>query len=101
MRALYVQTRVYNLPSSGWVIHPATTGSRFGLIGGTSSWKRGAPTIEVILKQPRPLLVTGWVTYSTNPNDDNVGFWCASTQVLRSWQYILRATTTHPMPRTR
>lgn len=98
-RSAYVEGRVYSLPSSGWVIYPAATGSRFGLIGGTSSWKRNAPTVEVVLQEPRPLRVTGWVTYSTNPNDDNVGFWCASAQLLRAWRYILRATVTHPLPR--
>lgn len=42
-RAAYVEGHLYNLPSSGWVIYPATTGRRFGLIGGTSSWKTSAP----------------------------------------------------------
>lgn len=98
-RLAYVEGRLYNLPSSGWVIYPAKSGSRFGLIGGTSSWKTNAPTVEVVLRQPKPLQVTGWVTYSTNPNDDNVGFWAASSQVLREWQYTLRATATHPAGR--
>ncbi len=98
-RVAYVEGRLVNLPSSGWVLNPPATGSRFGLIGGTSSWKTNAPTVEVVLKQPRPLQVTGWVTFSTNPNDDNVGFWAASAQLLRSWQYTLRATATHPIAR--
>lgn len=97
--AAYVEGRIYNLPSNGWVVYPARTGSRFGLIGGTSSWKTNAPTLEVVLRQPKALQVTGWVTYSTNPNDDNVGFWAASAQVLREWQYTLRATVTHPAAR--
>jgi hypothetical protein len=86
-RAAYVEGRLYNLPSSGWVVYPAKTASRFGLIGGSSSWKTAAPTMEVVLRQPKTLQVTGWVTYSTNPNDDNVGFWAASSQVLRFWEY--------------
>lgn len=98
-RVAYVEGRIIGLPSSGWVLNPAVTASRFGLIGGTCSWKVNAPTMEVILRQPRPLQITGWVTYSTNPNDDNVGFWAASSQVLRSWQYNLRATATHPIAR--
>ncbi|MDW8289472.1 MAG: hypothetical protein RMM06_02010 [Armatimonadota bacterium] len=98
-RLAYVEGRLYHLPSSGWVVYPAANGSRFGLIGGTSSWKTNAPTIEVLFRQPRPLQITGWVTYSTNPNDDNVGFWAASSQVLRKWQYTLRATATHPVAR--
>lgn len=98
-RMAYVEGRIYHLPPSGWVVYPARTGSRFGLIGGTSLWKTNAPTMEVVLRQPRPLQITGWVTYSTNPNDDNVGFWAASAQLLRSWQYTLRATVTHPVGR--
>jgi len=98
-RAAYVEGRLYNLPSSGWVVYHAKTASRFGLIGGSSSWKTAAPTMEVVLRQPKTLQVTGWVTYSTNPNDDNVGFWAASPQVLRSWEYTLRATVTHPAVR--
>lgn len=94
-----MEGNLYNLPSSGWVIYPARSASCFGLIGGTSSWKTNAPTVEVVLRQPKPSQVTGWVTYSTNPNDDNVGFWAASSQVLREWQYILRATVTHPVGR--
>jgi hypothetical protein len=30
-----------------------------------------------------------WVTKDSNPNDDNGGFWCASTKVLLSWRYAL------------
>jgi len=98
-RVAYVEGRTYPLPSTGWVIYPAAAGSRFGLIGGTSGWKTNAPTIEVVFRQPEALQVTGWVTYSTNPNDDNVGFWAASGQLLRTWQYTLRATVTHPVGR--
>ncbi len=98
-RAAYTGTRLVNLPSSGWVLNPPVTVGRFGLIGGTSSWKTNAPTMEVVLRQPRSLQVTGWITFSTNPNDDNVGFWAASAQLLRSWQYTLRCTATHPLGR--
>jgi hypothetical protein len=38
----------------------------FGLLGGTSSWKTNAPTIQVTLD--RSLQVTGWVTQDINPN---------------------------------
>jgi len=34
---------------------------------------------------------SGWVTPSNDPNDDNVGFWAASNQIIRSWQYTVIA----------
>jgi hypothetical protein len=55
--------------------------------GGTSSSKKNAPTIEVILNQSRP--VTGWL--AAHPKDLNVGFWCAVSKVLASWRYTLTA----------
>ncbi len=86
----YVECARYTIPTSGWIIYPATNGRLFGLLGGTSAWKPNAPTIEVLL--PQSLQITGWVTYSTNPNDDNVGFWAASSQLMNSWSYRLRAS---------
>ena len=66
-----------------------TEGRVFGLRGGTSDWEINASTIEVALAQP--MQVTGWVTRSSNPNDDNVGFWAASDQIIRKWQYMVIA----------
>lgn len=94
-----VEGCLYSLPTSGWVVSPPVTGGRLALIGGTSQWKTNAPTIEVVLRSPRPLQVTGWVTYSTNRNDDNVGFWAAAPQVLREWQYTLSATAMYAVKR--
>ncbi|GBC92481.1 hypothetical protein HRbin15_00951 [bacterium HR15] len=88
-QSAYAECSSYAIPSSGWIVYPATSGRLFGLLGGTSAWKPNAPTIEVLL--PQPLQITGWVTYSTNPNDDNVGFWAASNQLMHSWSYTLRA----------
>lgn len=85
----YAECTGYAIPSSGWILFPATTGRLLGLLGGTSAWQPNTPTIEVLL--PQPMQTTGWVTFSTNPNDDNVGFWAASSQLLRSWSYALRA----------
>lgn len=93
-RQAYVDCNAYNLPLSGWMIQPAVSGRLFGLIGGTSDWKPNAPTIEVELDQP--LTITGWVTSSQDPNDDNVGFWAASQQVMPAWAYTLRATPQRP-----
>lgn len=84
----YVDCRSYAIPPSGWVIHPPTTGKMFGLLGGTSAWKPNAPTMEVTF--PQAMTVTGWVTSSSNPNDDNVGFWAATSVVMNSWSYTLR-----------
>ena len=33
--------------------------------------------------------ITGWVTESTDPNDDNVGLWAAADEVLDSWEYVI------------
>jgi hypothetical protein len=88
-RDAFIGTRVYPFPSGGWIIHPPVATKDFGLQGGTSKWKANAPTIEVNLSQSRP--VTGWLTPMTNPNDDNVGFWCAASTVLASWSYTVTA----------
>ena len=87
----YVGASQYSLPSDGWVITPTTTGSLFGLKGGTSSalWEPNKPTIEISLD--RNMQVTGWVTPSADHNDDNVGFWAATDSVLSSWQYTITA----------
>jgi hypothetical protein len=81
----FVEGAMYSLPVEGWIVQPAVTGRSFGLLGGTSAWKTNAPTVEILLDQPRP--ITGWVTRSQDTNDDNVGFWAATPTVLSSWQY--------------
>jgi hypothetical protein len=93
-KSAYVGTQSYPLPAGGWVIDPPVQGTRFGLVGGTSAWKTNAPTVDILFD--RSLDVTGWVTASLEPTDDNVGFWCAADQILRSWQYTIsvsKATT--------
>ncbi len=77
------------IPGAGWIVNPAVTAGRFGLRGGTSAWKVNAPTIEISLEEPRA--ITGWVTPSTDPNDDNVGFWAASDRVVPAWRYAIVA----------
>jgi len=86
--AAFVDSRVVPIPAAGWILQPAQTTTLWGLHGGTSSWKQNAPAVEVTMDRALP--VTGWVTSSSNPNDDNVGFWNASDQVLTSYQYRLR-----------
>jgi hypothetical protein len=92
-QAAYVGCDAFALPSSGWIVQPPRSGERFALRGGASDWKQNAPSVDVRLD--RPLAVTGWVTPSGDPNDDNVGFWAASAQVLPAWSYTLRAA---PLP---
>lgn len=78
-----------SIPESGWIFDYPVTDNLFGLQGGTSNWKVNAPTIEVNLDQDA--LITGWVTPSMNPNNDNVGFWGASEALVDSWQYTVTA----------
>lgn len=88
-RDAFAGTHVYQFPSNGWIIEPPVTADTFGLQGGTSNWKRNAPTIEVVLNHRQQ--VTGWVTADANPNDDNVAFWCATNKVLPSWNFTVTA----------
>jgi len=81
----YVDSQSFEVPEEGWIIQPPTEGRIFGLQGGTSDWKINAPTIEVTLDEP--MQITGWVTPSSDPNDDNIGFWAASDQIIQSWRY--------------
>ena len=88
-QAAFIGTQTYAFPSSGWIIQPPIITRDFGLQGGTSAWKTNAPTVKIILSQGRQ--VTGWVTQSTDPNSDNVGFWCATHKVLPSWSFNVTA----------
>ncbi len=88
-QSAYIGATSYSIPASGWIVDPPVAGTVFGLKGGTSSWKIKAPTVEISM--PDSLPVTGWVTGSSDPNDDNIGFWPASDTVLRSWQYDIVA----------
>ncbi len=86
----YIDGQSYSIPQQGWIIWPSVTGNVFGLAGGTSEWKENAPTIEVAL--PESMAITGWVTFSSDPNDDNIGFWPATDEVLSNWHYTLVAS---------
>lgn len=85
----FIGTQTYSFPSNGWIIQPPIMARNFGLQGGTSTWKTNAPTVEITLDQGRQ--VTGWVTSSSNANDDNIGFWCATSKVLPSWSFSITA----------
>lgn len=88
-QAAYADCHFYSIPASGWIVQPPAVERIFGLVGGTSTWKSNASTIEVGLDQS--LQVTGWVTSSSDPNDDNVGFWAVSAEILPSWSYTITA----------
>jgi hypothetical protein len=85
----YVDSQSYAIPVSGWIINPPDTGSKFGLVGGTSDWKVDSPTIEVLLN--KNMIITGWVEPSNDPNDDNVGYWASSDEMLTEWSYSIYA----------
>jgi hypothetical protein len=86
-QSAYVDSQIFPAPESGWIIEPPMAENRFGLEGRSSVWKNNAPTIEIALDEDRA--ITGWVTPSNDPNDDNVGFWAASDQIIYSWEYTI------------
>ena len=80
----------YALPTEGWLISPpGATADAFALVGGSSAWKENAPTIDIFLD--RSLTIQGWVTATSDPNDDNVGVWAATNAVLDAWEYDIAA----------
>lgn len=83
----FVGTKNFPIPQEGWIIQPPVSGQSFGLKGGTSSFMKNAPSVEILFNKSMP--ATGWVSTSSSINDKNVGFWCASNQILRSWQYTI------------
>lgn len=85
----FVDAQNIPLPANGWILNPPVDGTVFGLTGGTSAWKANAPTVEITLDQSRA--ITGWVTASADPNDDNIAFWAASDTVLANWSYTVVA----------
>ncbi len=94
----YVGSTTYGFPSGGWIVSPSPviSGTVFGLLGGTSAWKTNAPAVQITLSSP--MQVAGWVTTSSNPNDDNVGLWAASNTVLSSWNYGITVSNAVSLP---
>lgn len=92
--SVYIGSETFIIPQEGWIVSPPIEENLFGINGGLSKWQvtnhQGpVPTIEVTLD--RKLSITGWVTYSNNPNDDNVGFWASSNEVIEDWEYTVVA----------
>ena len=90
VQSIWVDANRFAIPDSGWIVRPAQFGRRIVLAGGGSGWKKQAPSIEIELD--RRLQITGWKDLSSNPNDDNVGFWAAADSVLPSWRYAVTVT---------
>lgn len=91
-RMAFVGCQYFDIPVNSWIIpSPFIINNIFGLLGGTSGWKSNAPTVWIVLD--RPMQITGWVTPSTAPSDDNVGFWAAVDEILPSWSFRIIATS--------
>lgn len=90
-REAFAENDKYQIPVDGWLISPEQNvfANRFGLIGGTSSWKMNAPTISV--KFANLLQIAGWKRASSDPNDDNLGVWASTADVLPSWSALVTA----------
>ncbi|MBU1863771.1 MAG: hypothetical protein KKH94_08935 [Candidatus Omnitrophica bacterium] len=82
-------TKSFSIPREGWSNKMSRKGKHFGLKGGTSDWKKNAPTITIRLS--KQMHIQGWVTKSDNPNHDNVGLWAASKDVQPAWSYTIVA----------
>lgn len=78
-------------PASGWIMATPHSSRKIQATGGNSDWKNNAPTITVALDRLMP--ITGWVTSSVNPNDDNIGIWAASNTVMNWYSYTVKATS--------
>jgi hypothetical protein len=76
---------MFRIPVDGWITSSDIRSRFFALKGGSSLWKTNAPTVEIVLKDE--LQIAGWKAQSSNPNDDNVGLWAASDEVLTFCQY--------------
>ncbi len=88
-RAAIVGTRDVELPSDGWILPAPETVPVLGFRGGTSNWKTNAPTIKVSFDEA--VMVTGWVTASSDPNHDHISLWPASSTVMTGWRYVVSA----------
>jgi hypothetical protein len=95
-KSVQVDSELFQIPENGWIVRPAVVGNWFALRGGSSTWKKNAPSLEIELD--RRLEITGWKTDSSNPDDDNLAFWAATDRVLRFWKYTVTATAEKDLP---
>ncbi len=75
--------------TEGWIQQPPIVTNEFSLLGGTSDWKENAVTMEIAMDGAYE--ITGWVTGSNNPNDDNIKLWAAKNEALSRWSYRITA----------
>lgn len=86
-RSAFLDNKEFAIPEEGWIVWPTVRSKVFGLNGGSSKWKENAPTIEIKLNNIYE--ITGWVTKDNNPNNDSVGFWAASENIVPSLDYSI------------
>jgi len=91
----FAGSQKYTIPASGLFINPPVSATIFGVEGGTSDWQKqngNLPCISIKIELNKQMNITGFVTSSNNPNDDNVGFWAATSKFSSSWEYTITAT---------
>lgn len=86
----YAGVTVVDTPDSEFIFDNVIRTRKFGLIGGTSDWKENAPTIKII--SDRDVYIQGWVTPSTDTDDDNIGMWGGQDEMVLSWSYAVEST---------
>lgn len=84
-----VDSRLFQIPARGWIIHPPAVGRVLALRAGCSSWKTNAPALEIVLSESRE--ISGWKADSSDPDDDNLSIWGAADHVIPFCQYTVTA----------
>ena len=90
VESIRIDSRRFAIPERGWIVDPVAKGRRIMLNGGSSGWKRRAPSLEIELDDC--METAGWKTPSTDPDHDNIGVWAAADHVMRRWHYVIRAS---------
>ncbi|MBU0650960.1 hypothetical protein KKC59_03515, partial [bacterium] len=77
---IILQNKTIPIPSQGFIITSPENVSTFGLQGGLSDWQKensNYPAVSITVDMYSKYDITGYVTQSNDPNDDNVGVWAA------------------------
>ncbi len=110
----YIGSTVYPLTNLDALIAPCTSGTKFGVTGGTNC-SRKVPNVDITLNQP--MSINGYVSgplsgiptpctsvapcsganggacdCASQANCDNVGIWAASNAVPSSWSYSIHVS---------
>jgi hypothetical protein len=91
VESIRIDSRPFAILKRGWIVEPVAQGRRILLNGGSSTWKRHAPSVEIELDHSMD--TAAWKTSCADPNHDNIGVWAAAAHVLRQWHYVIRART--------